>query len=51
MTAVTCVRGIFSESKQRPFRFESDFATTVKTYTLSRAMVACSDAVLKKIPW
>jgi len=49
--AVRWVYDIFPGSKYRPFRFESDFATTVKTYTLSRSMVACSDTVLKKIPW
>jgi hypothetical protein len=49
--AIRQVCDIFSGSKYGPFRFESDFATTVKTYTLSRSMVACSDTVLKKIPW
>jgi hypothetical protein len=48
MAAVRYVRDIFPESKHRSSRFESDFATTVKTYTLSRAMMACSDTVLKK---
>jgi hypothetical protein len=51
MTVLRQAGDIFPGSKHRPYRFESDFATTVKTYTLSRSMVACSDTVLKKIPW
>jgi len=48
IVSVRYMGDIFPESKHCPFRFESDFATTVKTYTLSRSMVACSDTVLKK---
>ncbi len=48
MMAIRCVYNSFPVPKHRTFRFESDFATTGKSYRLSHSMVAYSDSGIKK---
>jgi hypothetical protein len=48
MMAIIYVYDSFPVPKHSTFRFESDFATTGKSYGLSHSMVAYSDSGIKK---